>query len=108
MTTDKQSRTVLTLAAIGAAVLAVSPAAPSWAAAAPAFRLIDLGTFGGPHADVEGPAHQITGTGAVLGLADTTKRDVDSPNDGMAGDDRYIFHAFAWQNGGLSDLGALP
>ncbi len=74
----------------------------------PAYRMTDVGTFGGPSADVVGPARQMTPRGAVIGIADTTHPDADSPNAGLAGDDPYLFHAFAWYHGRLHDLGALP
>ncbi|CCH80433.1 exported hypothetical protein [Nostocoides japonicum T1-X7] len=74
----------------------------------PAYRMTDVGTFGGPSADVVGPTRQMTPRGAVIGIADTTRPDADSPNTGLAGDDPYLFHAFAWYHGRLHDLGALP
>jgi probable HAF family extracellular repeat protein len=91
---------VLALASSGSA-------APS-RSAGPRYTLIDVGTFGGAHAELEGPAIQITDRGAVLGLADTTISDTDNPNDGPFGGDPVLMHAFAWEHGQLMDLGALP
>lgn len=86
----------------GAAAAVTTPGAPRYA-------LIDVGTFGGPHAELNGPAIQITSQGAVLGTADTTVVDNDFPNfNPFAGPDPFIEHAFEWQNGELRDLGALP
>jgi probable HAF family extracellular repeat protein len=89
--------------------LALIPSEPASASPhTPRYELVDVGTFGGPHAELEGPAVQITKQGAVLGLADTPIPDADYPNDGAFGGDPYILHAFAWQHARLTDLGALP
>lgn len=96
-----------------AALLAAATLIPVTSAAAhyahvPYYQLIDVGTFGGPHADVEGPAHQITARGAVLGLADTATPNAQYPNDWFCGGSEYTFHAFSYAGGHLTDLGALP
>jgi hypothetical protein len=67
-----------------------------------------VGTRGGSHADVQGPAHQITAHGAVLGLADTTTRNAQYRNDWLYGGLEFTFHAFSYAGGRLTDLGALP
>jgi probable HAF family extracellular repeat protein len=72
------------------------------------YALIDVGTLGGPHAELDGPAVQITGQGAVLGLADTRTKDSDYPNKGAFGGDPYVEHAFSGFDGHMTDLGALP
>jgi probable HAF family extracellular repeat protein len=79
--------------------------------ASPRYTLIDVGTFGGPQAFLNLPGVPITRRGAVLGTADTTVTDSDFPNFnpfivGVA--DPVMAHAFAWQDGRLTDLGALP
>ena len=99
-----------------AAICAASLVVPSAASAAretpaPQYQLIDVGTFGGAQAFLNGPAELITGNGAALGTADTTIPDADYPNFnpfvvGVA--DPNIAHAFSWRNGRLTDLGALP
>ena len=61
------------------------------------YKLIDMGTFGGPASYVggNGPGSTfLTNQGIVGGSANTTIPDVS--------------HAFRWQNGVLTDLGALP
>lgn len=93
----------LTLPGEGTARLA-SVKATHTRSVAPHYALIDVGTLGGPHAELDGPAVQITRQGAVLGLADTTTRDTDS----QSGGDPFIEHAFSWQDGHMTDLGALP
>jgi probable HAF family extracellular repeat protein len=70
-----------------------------------------VGTFGGPQAFINLPGYPITSRGAVLGTADTTIPDSDFPNFnpflvGVA--DPVLTQAFSWQNGKLTDLGALP
>jgi uncharacterized membrane protein len=74
---------------------------------APHFALVDVGTFGGADAQVDGPAVQIAGPGAVLGTADTKTHDADSSQNAPFGTDPFITHAFSWQSGHLTDLGAL-
>ena len=72
------------------------------------YKLIDLGTLGGPNS-FPSPAGQgvvmLNNAGTVAGWADTT---IPDPfcfgNDGLC----LITHAFRWDNGTLTDLGALP
>lgn len=94
---------------IAAATLPVLTATvPAQARTQYPYRLIDLGTFGGPSSFLDEPAIPITSQGVVLGTADTTAHDTDWPHCGGFCADRYIQHAFAWQGGRLTDLGALP
>lgn len=66
------------------------------------YRLIDLGTLGGPNS-TEGPqAPIVTDTGSVIGVADT------SVPDPLCSSDCFIGHAFRWKKGTLSDLGTIP
>jgi probable HAF family extracellular repeat protein len=74
------------------------------------YKLIDLGTFGGPASTVPGPdfgpsgsAKSATSRGMVVGSADTATPDPD----GFFNGDFFVAHAFAWQNGVTTDLGAL-
>ena len=92
---------------LGVALLCVAPLA----SAAPTYTLTDVGTFRGPQAFLNLPGYPITSRGAVLGTADTKVADSDYPNFnpfivGFA--DPVLAHAFAWQDGKLADLGALP
>jgi probable HAF family extracellular repeat protein len=107
--------TVLPVAAI--LLAAVAAAAPARAAAHhPSawqypYRLVDPGTFGGPQSFLDMPAVPLTSHGGLLGTADTTIPDADYPNFNpfMVGfPDPHLVHAFAWADGQLRDLGALP
>lgn len=71
------------------------------------YRLIDLGTFGGPQAgQANGP--YINPGGLVAGTADTATPDPYAPNDnGAFNGDPFVQHAFLWRHGTLTDLGAL-
>ena len=74
------------------------------------YKLIDLGTFGGPTSTVPGPdfgpegsAKSVNNRGTVAGSADTATPDPD----GFFNEDFFVAHAFVWQNGVMTDLGAL-
>ena len=72
------------------------------------YKLIDLGTFGGPASALSNPQPQEDGLlnnrGAVVGIADTTTPDPYAPN---CITDCFVAHAFRWEDGILADLGAL-
>ena len=95
---------------IAAAILpALTFAVPAQARTQYPYTLIDLGTFGGPSSFLDEPDIPLTSQGVVLGAADTATVDTDSPNCPTAGYcDGYNQHAFAWRDGRLTDLGALP
>jgi hypothetical protein len=73
------------------------------------YRLIDLGTFGGPNTNfvTQGVGAQVLNhRGVVTGSADTSISDPNAPS--CLSPDCFISHAFKWQRGLLTDLGALP
>jgi probable HAF family extracellular repeat protein len=74
------------------------------------YKLIDLGTFGGPRSYVIVNNVQIgaalNNRGIVAGWADTSTPD-PFPNACFNGD-CFVSHAFQSQNGVLTDLGVLP
>jgi probable HAF family extracellular repeat protein len=73
------------------------------------YRLIDLGTFGGPQSYLYAPnnyAALLNNRGKVTGWAETTIPDPFLPNFCYT-DDCVVAHAFQSQNGRLIDLGAL-
>jgi probable HAF family extracellular repeat protein len=74
----------------------------------PRYRLIEVGTFGGPDGSpVTGPPslHLLTDSGIAVGLADTA---VPDPYPYCWVGECYVTHGFQWQNGVLTNLGALP
>jgi probable HAF family extracellular repeat protein len=77
------------------------------------YRLIDLGTFGGPQSIIFGATGSLNNRGMVNSCADTAMTDPYYPNNNPyfnlpSGPDPYIQHAFLWRDGTLGDLGVLP
>jgi probable HAF family extracellular repeat protein len=74
------------------------------------YKLVDMGTFGGPNSGYSNPfpleGGLLNNWGAVVGVADTTSPDPFAPNC-MTGT-CYLGHAFRWEDGVRTDLGALP
>jgi probable HAF family extracellular repeat protein len=72
------------------------------------YKLIDLGTLGGPQSFGGGLNNQ----GTVAGEAETATPDPFYPNANPLintwGPDPFVYHAFETKNGALVDLGALP
>jgi probable HAF family extracellular repeat protein len=76
------------------------------------YKLVDLGTLGGPSAyqSVNAPGYQIiNNAGTVAFGADTPMTDPNAPNPSLCYQhDCFVSHATRWNNGVLTDLGALP
>ena len=74
------------------------------------YKLVDIG-LGGPQSAVFEFAHALTNRGAVVGMAETSAANPNYPNFspfvGFGNPDRFIQHGFLWQDGVLTDLGAL-
>ena len=74
------------------------------------YKLVDIG-LGGPQSAVFEFAHTLTNRGAVVGMAETATPDPNYPNFspfvGFGNPDSFIQHGFLWQDGVLTDLGAL-
>lgn len=73
------------------------------------YQLIDVGTLGGPGAWIAYPLPaevQLNQRGLVVGISETAKPDPNYPN--CITFDCDLAHAYQWQNGVLTDLGALP
>ena len=101
--------TVVSIAAV--ALLGALGAASARAKPAPVYTLTDVGTLGGPQAFMNLPGEPLTRQGAVLGTADTTTPDEDFPNFNpfiLGSPNPTIARAFAFEDGRLEDLGALP
>jgi len=81
------------------------------------YTLVDIGTFGGPASYINnqfslGAPNQINSRGTTVGAAATS---IPSPGDsntsiceGLDGILPFVFHAFKWQGGAVTDLGTLP
>src|SRR5258708_5871312 len=74
------------------------------------YRLVDVGTFGGPASDLNTgndggfSVNIVSNQGALAGWADTATPD---PYPSYCFYDCYVTHAFRWQDGVMTDLGAL-
>jgi probable HAF family extracellular repeat protein len=90
----------ITLAAMLPAALATPLVAQQQAAKHHGYKVIDMGTLGGPTSGINFDSKILSRRGAAVGGADTA---IFDPTCGC-----YNFHAFKWQNGVLTDLGTLP
>ena len=73
------------------------------------YKLIDVGTLGGPAAYGPGSgvgSEFLNNAGIFVGTADTSTPDPSAPN--CLNSDCFLSHAFRWQKGVLTDLGTLP
>ena len=73
----------------------------------PRYKLVDLGTFGGPHSAVGSQSVVVSNTRKVAGGAVTATPDPYAP-DCFDRNFCFVEHAFVWQAGVLNDLGTLP
>lgn len=77
----------------------------------PHYRLIDMGTFGGPGSavnigeDASFSISVVNNGGTLVGWAETSQPDPFTPFCFTG--DCYVAHAFRWQSGVRTDLGAL-
>jgi len=73
------------------------------------YRVIPIGTFGGPssYPSISRPGYQIITNSGILGMtADISTPDPFAPN--CANPDSFVSHTARWQKGVLTDLGTLP
>jgi probable HAF family extracellular repeat protein len=102
-----KSRTLMCVSAI--TLFAALTAPVQLAAQHARYKLIDIGTLGGPsaHGPGNGPGSQlINNAGILAGTAETSTPDPNAPN--CANQDCFVSHGFRWQDGLLTDLGVLP
>jgi probable HAF family extracellular repeat protein len=79
------------------------------------YKLIDVGTFGGPESFINGSVNggpDISRRGKVVGASATSVPTSPHSNTafvcgGLDGTVPFVFHAFKWQEGDVTDLGAL-
>jgi probable HAF family extracellular repeat protein len=86
-------------------VLVFAASVPLFAAQHHRYRLVDIGTLGGPHSYGEINAASLrllNDADVVSSFADTTELD---PTCNVP--DCYLAHAFRWKNGEITDLGSL-
>ena len=69
------------------------------------YSLVDIGTFGGPHSQVNFNSRVMNSRGTVAGGASTSIPDPICTFDAPF---CFYMHAIKWQNGALTDLGTLP
>ena len=67
------------------------------------YKLIDMGTFGGPASVIYGLTGPLNNRGVATSCADTSNLDSNYPNiNPFFGPDPYVQHAFRWQKGRLA------
>lgn len=71
------------------------------------YKLVDLGTFGGPASYVNFFFNTLNNEGTVVGNAETTIPQPPTTN-GFPCPPGQVFKAFEWQGGVVHNLGALP
>lgn len=81
---------------------------PQMAAQHTRYKLIDLGTLGGPSA-IEPPfpgSQLLNNAGLLAGTSDITTTDPNAPN--CFNQNCFLSHAFRWKSGALTDFGTVP
>jgi probable HAF family extracellular repeat protein len=104
----------LTTIVIALVVIPLPTAAQEGPSAHHHYKLIDVGTFGGPGSTINGfiystfsQVQDLNSAGTLTGWANTSMPDPYGPNF-CFWDDCYVTHAFQLQNGVVTDLGVLP
>src|SRR5690349_2201090 len=71
------------------------------------YKLVDLGTFGGPNSYTNGPLDPtLNNSGTFAGEAETAIPDPYAPN--CQDRECLVLHAQEWRNGVVTDMGTLP
>ncbi|MFL6305459.1 MAG: hypothetical protein ACJ72H_18165, partial [Candidatus Sulfotelmatobacter sp.] len=71
------------------------------------YRLVEIGSFGGPNSVYNGGTRAVTNDGRVVGAADTDAPDLNAPANCFEGPACLVQHAWEWREGKLKDLGVL-
>jgi probable HAF family extracellular repeat protein len=71
------------------------------------YKLIDLGTFGGPASILLGE-YAINSRGMAVGAAETSVSDPPNSNGFPCGPGTFVYHVLEWRKDAVRDLGALP
>lgn len=73
------------------------------------YKFVDLGTFGGPASAFNAGAYGLLNNhGAAVGASETPVPDPPNSNGYPCGPGSFVYHAFEWRDGAMTDLGALP
>lgn len=89
-------------------LLAVLVLSPQLAAQQTRYKIINLGTFGGPNSGQVFPGRNINNRGTVIPVgAELPAPDPFAPNC-LGFSDCFLIHGARWQRGVLADLHALP
>lgn len=79
------------------------------------YKLVDIGTFGGPESNINplgNGSPYISNRGTTVGTSATLIPSSPATNGffcgGLDGITPFVFHAFEWKDGDVTDLGALP
>lgn len=70
------------------------------------YKLIEIGTFGGPNSYFTFISRPLNKHGEAAGMADTAA--AVNPPFCLLFPDCFLTHAFLWKDGAITDLGALP
>ena len=101
--------TLFAAMAIPAGVLAQSTANSKKPATHHHYKLVDMGTLGGPFSGSGWPfGLNINSHGTVITLAETAFGCPTAPNCLQQTQDNLVNHGLQWKNGVLTDMGALP
>ena len=72
------------------------------------YKLVDLGTLGGPQSYLFSLTGPLSSNGSVAACADLATADPSNPPSPYFGGDPYLQHGVEWTDGKLEDLGTLP
>ena len=73
----------------------------------PQYRLIDVGTFGGPNSVYNVTTRIATNDGRIVGAANTASNDLNAPPYCFDQETCFVQHAWEWRKGVITDLGVL-